>query len=120
MKKLLVPALVVLFVGMIAITPSSSPNGGGDEGIQGRLMGTWRLAWREYEGPDSKIHREDATGLLVFTRDGGMSLQVMSKNPTAATDADPVQCEQSGYQAFFGTFQANESNHTFTFTSRAL
>lgn len=96
MKKLLSLAVAVLFVGMIDMTPSSSPNGVGNEGVQGRFIGTWRLAWREYEGSDGKIHRENATGLLVFTRDGHMSLQVMSKNPPAATDAEPGQCEQSG------------------------
>jgi Lipocalin-like domain len=115
MKKLLSPGIVVLFVGMIAMTQSSSPHGGGNEGVQGRLIGAWRLAWREYEGADGKIHRENATGLLIFARDGHMSLQVMSKNPSAAPDAEPVQHEENGYQAFFGTFQINESTHTVAY-----
>jgi hypothetical protein len=35
----------------------------------------------ESEGADGKIHTADSTGLLVFTSDGQMSLQVMERNP---------------------------------------
>ena len=40
-------------------------------------VGAWQLAGLEAEGADGKIHRADSSGLLVFKRDGRMSVQVM-------------------------------------------
>lgn len=128
MKKLLSLCAISLFIAMTAMTLSGSQTrtvndrsvseGGVNKGIRGRFVGAWRLAWLEEEGPDGKIHRADCSGLLVYTRDGHMSVQVMyrnqpSKPPTA--DAAPVQYAQGGYEASFGTYEVNESTHTFTF-----
>jgi lipocalin-like protein len=94
-----------------------------DRGVNGdvrdRFVGAWRLAWLEEEGADRKIHRADCTGLLVYTRDGHMSVQVMYRNPPAgpqaATNAAPVQYAQGGYEASFGTYEVNEGTHSFTY-----
>lgn len=124
MKRRLSLCVVFLFIGMTAVTllGSQSRSGedrGGKEGIQGRFIGAWRLAWLEEQGADGKIHKADCTGLLVYTRDGHMSVQVMYRNPPAssqaATNAAPVQYAQGGYEASFGTYQIDESTHTFTF-----
>jgi len=115
MKKLLSLGVVSLFVGMTAITLSGNQDRGGNEGARGRFVGAWRLAWLEGEGADGKIHRADSTGLLVFTRDGHMSVQVMERNPQAPTPAGPEQYSQGGYEASFGTYEIDESTHTFTF-----
>jgi hypothetical protein len=118
MKKLLSYGLMILFLGMTA-TPASTLSGsqdhGGNKGIQDRLIGAWRLAWLEEQGADGKVHRADCTGLLVFTRDGHMSVQVMYRNPQAATQAGPVQYAQGGYEASFGTYEINEVAHTFNY-----
>ncbi len=74
MKKLLSVGVVSLFIGMTAITLSGSQDRGGNEGIRERFIGAWRLAWLEEEGVDGKIYRADCTGLLVYTRDGHMSV----------------------------------------------
>jgi hypothetical protein len=115
MTKLLSLGVVSLFVGMTAITLSGNQDRGGNEGTRGRFVGAWRLAWLEGEGADGKIHRADSTGLLVFTRDGHMSVQVMERNPQAQTPAGRVQYSQGGYEASFGTYEIDESTHTFTF-----
>ncbi len=115
MKKLLSLGVVCLFIGMNAMTLSGSQDRSGNEGIRGQFVGAWRLAWLEEEGADGKIHRADCTGLLVYTRDGHMSVQVMYRNPPARTSAAPVQYAQGGYEASFGTYQIDESTHTFTF-----
>jgi lipocalin-like protein len=115
MKKLLSLGVVSLFIGMTAMTLSGSQDRGGNEGITGRFVGAWRLAWLEEEGADGKIHRADCTGLLVYTRDGHMSVQVMYRNPQAATNAAPVQYAQGGYEASFGTYEIDERAHNFTF-----
>ena len=102
---------------------SGTQDRGGNEAIQNRFIGAWRLAWLEEEGADGKIHRADCTGLLVYTRDGHMSVQVMYRNPQAnsqaMTNAAPVQYAQGGYEASFGTYEIDEPLTTSSFTSKA-
>jgi hypothetical protein len=86
-----------------------------NEDMQGHFIGAWRLAQLETEGADGKIHSADSTGLLVFTRDGHMSVQVMERNPQPQASAAPDQYSQGGYEASFGTYQIDESTHTFTY-----
>jgi hypothetical protein len=124
MKRLLSLWVVSLFICMTAMTLSGSQSQrekdrNVNNSIRGRFVGAWRLAWLEEQSADGKIHRADCTGLLVYTRDGHMSVQVMYRNPQAnpqtATNAAPVQYAQGGYEASFGTFEIDESTHTFTF-----
>jgi hypothetical protein len=86
-----------------------------NEDMQGHFIGAWRLAQLETEGADGKIHSADSTGLLVFTRDGHMSVQVMERNPQPQASAAPDQYSRGGYEASFGTYQIDESTHTFTY-----
>lgn len=115
MKKLLSLGVVFLFIGTTAMTLSGSQDSDANAGIRDRFAGAWRLAWLEEEGADGKIHRAACTGLLVFTRDGHMSVQVMYRNPQAGTNAAPVQYAQGGYEASFGTYEINERDHKFTY-----
>ena len=98
---------------------SGTQDRGGKEGIQNRFIGAWRLVWLEEQGADGKIHRADCTGLLVYTRDGHMSVQVMYRNPQAhsqvKTHSAPVQYAQGGYEASFGTYEIDEPAHHFIF-----
>ena len=119
MKKLLPLGLVSVFVGMTAMTLSGSQDRGENESIRDRFVGAWRLAWPEEEGADGKIHRADCTGLLVYTRDAHMSVQVMDRNPLVGTNAAPVQYAQGGYEASFGTYEIDERAHSFTYHLRA-
>jgi hypothetical protein len=117
MKKLLLLGLFLL-VGMAAIPPltrSGSQDGAGNEGLRGRFVGAWRLAWLEEPGAHGKLHRADCTGLLVYTRDGHMSVQVMYRNPQAGSGAAPARYAQGGYEASFGTYKIDERAHNFTF-----
>ena len=115
MKKLLSFGLVSWFIGMTAMTLSGSQDRSGNEGVRGQFIGAWRLASLEEEGADGKIHRADCTGLLVCTRDGHMSVQVIYRNPQARTNAAPVQYAQGGYEASFGTYEIDERAHNFTY-----
>ena len=115
MEKLFSLSVVALFFGMTAMTLSGGQDRRGNEDIRGQFVGAWRLAWLEEEGPDGKIHRADCTGLLVYTRDGHMSVQVMYRNPGAGTNAAPVQYAQGGYEASFGTYEIDERAHNFTY-----
>jgi hypothetical protein len=116
MKKLISVVAVVLIVGISPLAQSGSGDHSDDAGgARDRFVGAWRLAWLEEESADGKIHRADCTGLLVYTRDGHMSIQVMFKNPPTANNTAPVQYTQGGYEASFGTYEIDESTHTFSF-----
>jgi hypothetical protein len=128
MKRLLSLCVVSLLIGMTTTTLSGSQSHrgkdrGGTESTQNRFVGAWRLAWLEEESADGKVHRADCTGLLVYTHDGHMSVQVMYRNPQtnslassqATTNAVPVQYAQGGYEASFGTYDIDEPAHHFTF-----
>lgn len=118
MKRLLSRGVVILFIGITAISLCGQDRGG-SESIRDRFVGAWRLAWLEEQGADGKIHRGDCTGLLVYTRDGHMSVQVMYREPEANSDAAgkaaPVQYAQGGYEASFGTYEIDERSRTFTY-----
>jgi len=119
MKRLLSLGIVSLCIGETATTLSGSQGQsgkgrGGNDVIQERFVGAWRLASLEQQGADGQIHRADSAGLLVFTRDGHMSVQVMERNPQAQTPAGPEQYSQGGYEASFGRYEIDDA-HTFTF-----
>src|SRR5437016_14671740 len=115
MKKLISLGVVTLLIGMTSTTLSGSKVRAGNEGIRERFVGAWQLVSLEAPGTDGKIRKADSTGLLVFTRDGHMSVQVMERNPQPQAHPGPEQYSQGGYEATFGTFEIDESAHTFTF-----
>jgi hypothetical protein len=120
MKKQILPGVLCLFIGMTAVTLSSGQGRneedcGVSDGLRDRFVGAWRLASLEDLGADGKIHSAASTGLLVFTRNGQISVQVMERNPQPQTPAGPEQYSQGGYEASFGTYEIDERAHTFTF-----
>ena len=73
------------------------------------------MVWLEEPDADGKARRADCTGLLVYTRDGHMSVQVMYGNPPTGAQTAPEHYAQGGYEASFGTYQIDENSHTFVF-----
>jgi len=110
------PLLRIVAIVLVALSAVALRGDGhrDHEAARNRLAGAWHLASLEEEGADGKIHRADCTGLLVFTSDGHMSVQVMYQNLPAATNAAPVQYAQNGYEASFGTYEIDDA-HSFTF-----
>jgi hypothetical protein len=80
-----------------------------------RFVGAWRLVWLEELGADGNVHKADCTGMLVFTREGRVSVQVMYRTPQVAATAGPVQYAQGGYEATFGRYEVDERTRTFTY-----
>jgi len=110
MKYLLALALVSLF----AVTSAGQDRAGKGD-IRDRLAGAWRLVSLEQPGPDGKPQKVDCSGLLVYTREGRMSVQVMERQPQAPAAAAAEQYSQGGYEASWGTYTIDERAGTFTF-----
>jgi hypothetical protein len=115
MKKLISLVFIATLLGTTAPGLSGGAERSSKQEIQDRFIGAWRLAWLEELDADGTIHKADCTGLLVFARDGHMSVQVMYRQPQTAGPGGPVQYAQSGYEASFGSYQINGSSQTFTF-----
>jgi hypothetical protein len=114
MKKLFLLAAVSLVLGVIATAQvRQRPDAAGRD--RDRFIGAWRLASLEEEGADGKLHTADSTGLLVFTSDGRMSVQVMYRTPETGGQSGPVQYAQGGYEASFGRFEVDDRAHTFSY-----
>jgi hypothetical protein len=115
MKMLLSLGVLSVIIGMTSMEMPGSQSLDPDRGVRDRFVGAWRLAWLEEPAADGKLHRADCAGLLVYTPDRHMSVQIMYRNAPAATNAAPVQYAQGGYEASFGTYQIDERAHSFTF-----
>ena len=83
------------------------------------LIGAWRLVWLEEPGADGTVHKADCTGMLVFTREGRMSVQVMYREPQVGAAAGPVQYAQGGYEASFGRYAVDAVPAPSPIVSRA-
>jgi hypothetical protein len=79
--------------------------------VRTRFVGAWRLVALEEEDVDGRLQKADCVGMLMFTLDGHMSVQVMYRNPEIANNAYAV----GGYEATFGRYDINERAQTFTF-----
>jgi len=77
-----------------------------------KLIGAWRLVSLEGPGPDGKTNRiTDLKGMLIYTRDGHMSVQLMYPESASDLTNDYVR---NGYEASFGSYDVNEQVHTVT------
>ena len=117
MSRLLWISLMSCFVALTTVSGLPQPatqRPKSTAGAQDRFVGAWRLSWLEEKGADGKVHKADCAGLLVYTRDGHMSVQVMYRNPQPASQSGPVRYAQGGYEASYGTYEINDA-HAFTY-----
>jgi Lipocalin-like domain len=114
MKKQLALGFVILLSSLAAFAQSGGQDRKLIDNVRDRFIGAWRLAWLEEPGADAKVHKADCTGLLVYTREGYMSVQVMYNKPQTGSPAEGAQYAQGGYEASYGRYEINNAN-TFTF-----
>jgi hypothetical protein len=77
-----------------------------------RLVGAWQLVSIASLGPDGKaISVSDAAGMVIYTRDGHISVQLMYPPSANAVCNEYVL---DGYEASFGSYDVNEATHTVT------
>ncbi len=116
MKSLTV-GIASLLIGLTSVSglTQSARNPADGKDVQNQFVGAWRLAWLEQPGSDGKLRRIDCCGMLIYTRDGHMSVQVMDRNPPTQTSTPSEQYSQGGYEASYGTYTVDERSHAFTF-----
>ena len=110
MKSLMSLILAAVILGGVAL--AQSPEKAGARSAKHKLIGAWRLVSMEEPGPDGNLkHITDREGMLLYTRDGHMSVQLMLPKSESGVSNDYVQ---SGYEASFGKYDVNEQAHTIT------
>ena len=86
--------------------PRSEPDRSSD---RAKLIGAWHLV--SITGADGKPASPIPLGMLIYTRDGHMSVQLMYPK---AENALSNQYVQSGYEASFGSYDVDEARHIVT------
>ncbi len=110
-------AVLVAFGLLILASNRSIPSGLAEGSVRQQLIGAWQLVSNE-EMVNGKLTKQDQTGILTYTSDGHMSVQIMDKlsdkNPSASRDGGPVKYSANGYESYFGTYDVNEAAHSVT------
>ena len=75
-----------------------------------RLVGAWHLVKVEAPARDGKpASGPQPTGMLIYTKDGHMSVQLMYPETTLSNEY-----VERGYEASFGSYDLNDSRHLVT------
>ena len=112
MKVLYCGALVVVAIAGFTQYQSAQKQVKGNDSAREKLIGAWHLAHIEAPGPDGKpVDIRQPTGMLIYARDGHMSVQLMYPRSANAQSNEYVQ---NGYEASFGSYDVDETTHTVT------
>ncbi len=98
-------AVVLAITGFTQAQSAKQPAGDRE-----RLIGAWHLAHIDSPGPDGKPAHQPL-GMLIYTRDGHVSVQLMYPKSANAQSDEYVQ---DGYEASFGSYDVDEATHTLT------
>ena len=75
-----------------------------------RLVGAWHLVKIEAPGPNGKAAADpQPTGMLIYTKDGHMSVQLMYPGTSLSNEY-----VERGYEASFGSYDLDDSRHLLT------
>jgi hypothetical protein len=99
-------AIVVAFCAASqAQSTQKKDTGSGKE----RLIEAWRLA--RIEAPGSDGNATQPKGMLIYTRDGHMSVQLMYPRSASTLSNEYVK---DGYEASFGSYDVDEATNMVT------
>jgi len=102
------------FVAIAGLTQaqSSKKQVVGHQRAREKLIGAWHLVGIDSPGQDGKpADTPQPLGMLIYTRDGHMSVQLMYPKSTNALSNEYVQ---NGYEASFGSYEVDETKHMLT------
>ena len=108
MKSLLLLSVIAL-LSLGAPAQSALDSRDRNTEIKDPFVGAWKLVSLEEPSADGQLHKTDCAGILVFTRDGRASVQVMYRNAETAS-----AYAQGGYEASYGSYRIDDGS-TFTF-----
>lgn len=98
-----------ILAAVVALAAASHTHAA-DKSDKDRLIGAWQLA--AIAGPDGRPVTTDLpTGMLIYTRDGHLSVQLMYPKSARSLSNEYVH---DGYEASFGSYDLNEATHTLT------
>jgi hypothetical protein len=103
---------VILAIAGLVHVQSAKTQGAGHVSDKERLNGTWHLAHIDSLGQDGKpTDIPQPLGMLIYTRDGHMSLQLMYPKSAKTLSNEYVE---NGYEASFGSYDVDEGKHMLT------
>ncbi len=112
MKPLCYGALAVLTtIACFSQLQSAEKRVADSESAREKLIGAWRLVHIDAPGPHGNQSIPQPQGMLIYTRDGHMSLQLMYPKSANAPSNEYVK---DGYEASFGSYDVDESTRTVT------
>jgi len=99
-----------VLVAMALTLPASAQTGKGS--AREKLIGAWHLVRIVAHGPDRQpAPGPQPKGMLLYTRDGHMSVQLMYP---ASANTLSNEYVLNGYEASFGSYDVDEATHTVT------
>jgi len=115
MRRGLCIAVSCFFLASVCWSPAQSPSAPASEAnVRERLLGSWRLISRDEQSADGKMKTlTDGVGVIMYTSDGHMAVQIMLPDNSEAT-SNPVKYGNNGYEAYQGTYSIDEKAHTVT------
>ncbi len=102
---------VVWALSGVSQTRSANKNSVNKGSDKDKLIGAWRLATIAAGSGESHAAMNQPKGILIYTADGHMSVQLMY--PVSA-NAQSNEYVQDGYEASFGSYDVDEAKHTVT------
>jgi Lipocalin-like domain len=104
--------VVAMVVAITAIAQAQTAKAGAQPSAGERLIGAWHLSRIDSPGPDGKsVDIPPPIGMLIYTRDGHMSVQLMYPKSANGISNEYVL---NGYEASFGSYDVDDATHTVT------
>ena len=110
-------AFLVAFGLLILASNQSIPLSLAGASARQQLIGAWRLVSNE-ETVNGKLTKRDQTGILTYTSDGHMSVQIVDKNPNASHSGNPVQYSANGTKATSAPLTSTKPHTLLPITSK--
>ena len=110
------PCRFIVVIAVMAFTlfahAQSAEKVSSSGGAREKLVGAWHLVHIDAPGTDGKsVPVPQPKGILIYTRDGHMSVQLMYPESANTLSNEYVL---NGYEASFGSYDVDETAHTVT------
>ncbi len=109
MKAIQIATIAAAVTSAVAQSHTASSSNPAPHSDKATLIGAWHLA--SITGADGRPVSPAPKGMLIYTRDGHMSVQLMYPKTDNALSNQYVQ---AGYEASFGSYDVDEARHTVT------